>query len=95
MAEKTEADDERIHKYRLALRGVVTAAHMLAGHDIPGLIEAIERAHTTGPILDPTLYRDKAKAMDEDAELLRAALPLWKLTRERARKLAEAREKAG
>jgi hypothetical protein len=51
-------------------------ADLLAQHDLPGLLRDIERAHAAGPILDPTLYRDKAKAMDEDAELLRAALKL-------------------
>lgn len=51
-------------------------AHMLAAvlGPIPlaEMISAAERCHTTGPFLDPTLYRDKMQALDEDLELLRA-----------------------
>lgn len=78
-----EENAERIRKYRVAVATISTASNMVAMHDIPELLAAIERGHSVGPILDPTLYRDKAKAMEEDAELLRAALPLWKLARKR------------
>lgn len=37
------------------------------------LIEAGELSHTTGPILDPTLYRRKADALDFDLAILKAA----------------------
>lgn len=65
--------------YRSAVVMAATAAKLLAGLDVPGLLEDIERAEAVGPIVDPTLYRDKAKAMGEDRELLCAALPLHKM----------------
>lgn len=65
-----------IERYQAAVRACAEAVRIVCQHDIPGLLEAIERAHAVGPILDPTLYRDKATMMDQDAELLRSALPL-------------------
>lgn len=62
--------------YRLA---VVTAAQVgvqLLPFDLNGLLQDIEHAHAVGPILDPTLYREKVDVMELDKELLRAALPL-------------------
>ncbi len=74
-------DEAKIAEYRAAIQAAVVASKMLVIHDVPDLLEAIERAHAVGPMLDPTLYRDKAKAMDEDKEILEAALPLWRLGR--------------
>lgn len=65
--------------YRAAVMHVALAAQLLAAHDLPALLEAIAKAEAIGPILDPTLYRQKGKAMMEDREILRAALPLWRL----------------
>ena len=66
-------------EYQAAVMMVAAAARLLAGFDVPGLLSDIEHAEAFGPLLDPTLYRDKAKAMGEDRELLRAALPLYQL----------------
>lgn len=65
-----------VDRYRAAVLACMAAREVLREHDLPKLLREIERSHTTGPILDPTLYRQKAKAMDEDRELLRAALVL-------------------
>lgn len=74
-------------EYRGAVQAAALCASMLAQWDLPGLLEAIGRAETVGPIVDPTLYREKAGAMAEDKALLEAALPLWKMRK----KLQEAK----
>ena len=75
--------DPRVAMYRAAVLACAAAGGMLAAHDLAETLRAIETAETMGPIIDPTLFKDKAKAMREDAELLRAALPLWRLVSER------------
>lgn len=65
-----------IAAYQHAIRTCAAAREVLSGLDIPGLLRAIDHADALGPILDPTLYREKAKAMAEDKALLQAALPL-------------------
>jgi hypothetical protein len=55
---------------------------MIYVHDIPKLLADIERADAVGWAIDPTLYRDKVDAMNEDREVLKAALPLWHLAAE-------------
>lgn len=75
-----DADDEI--QYRCAVLAVVMAAKALHMHDIPALLEDIERAETVAPFLDPTLFLKKGKAMREDKSMLEAALPLWKLAEE-------------
>lgn len=77
------SDQEKIQEYREAIRHVIMIANMtLSMHDIPKLLADIERADAVGWIYDPTLYRDKLQAMNEDREVLNAALPLWKLAKE-------------
>jgi hypothetical protein len=49
---------------------------MLEVHDLQAMLVAIERADSAGPLLDPTLWMKNRKKMDEDRELLMAALPL-------------------
>lgn len=66
--------EDKIDDYRTALRAAVLAATMLAEHDWKGLIEAIDRADAVGPFLDPTLYRDKAAAMQSNREVFKAAM---------------------
>lgn len=75
---------DKIAEYRAAVTQVVLAARVIGSHDLPGLLAAIETAHAVGPMLDPTLYRDSAKAMDEDADVLRAAMPLYRLAKQLA-----------
>lgn len=65
-----------VEEYQSAVVAAKFCANLLAGHDINKLLDAIERADAVGPVLDPTLYRDKQKAMHEDKELLQAALKL-------------------
>jgi hypothetical protein len=81
-------------EYQAAVAVCATTAGVLTHVDLPAILESIEKAHTVGPILDPTLYRDKRKAMEEDAELLKAALPLWRLAKKRI-EAAKAKEAAG
>lgn len=64
-----------MERYQAALKACAEACRIVCQHDIKGLLEAIEHAQTAGPLLDPTLYRDRAEALDLDAELLRLALP--------------------
>lgn len=78
-----------IEEYRSAVQACVMAARMLSMHDIPGMLTAIERAHALGPVVDPTLWKQKCQAMEEDKEMLEAALPLLRI----AKKLAAARER--
>lgn len=65
------------------------AAGILREHDLPMILAAIERADVFGPLLDPTLWRDKHRAMEEDRDMLRAAMPLWEL----GKRLATTRER--
>ncbi len=80
--------DEQISEYRSALLLILNSARVMTVIDLPKLLAAIEHSHALGPMVDPTLYREKMRAMDEDKEILTAALPLWKLAKkleERAR----------
>lgn len=71
-------DQSKIAEYQETVRGCALTASILTQYDLPKLLEAIGRAEAFGPLLDPTLYREKAGAMDADRELLEAALPLWR-----------------
>jgi hypothetical protein len=70
-------DRAKIAEYRAAVLACHMARQILQLHELPTILDAIERAGAIGPVLDPTLYRDKAKAMEEDREILRAAMALW------------------
>lgn len=72
--------DPKVLEYQAAIHACMLARHLLWQHDIPALLEDIAHAESVGPILDPTLYREKARAMEQDRELLRAALPLRSFT---------------
>ncbi len=67
-------DATKIAEYQSAVTACALARQLLAQHDLPGLLSAIDHAHTTGPLLDPTLYLAKVEAMEEDRRLLEAAL---------------------
>lgn len=69
----------QVEEYRSAVLSCAMAARLLNGHDIPALLAAIDRAEAFGPILDPTLFREKSRAMSEDKRLLKAALPLYRM----------------
>ncbi len=73
------SDAAKIAEYREAVHACTLVASLLRAHDLPAMLEAIDRAHAVGPIVDPTLYRAKVGAMLEDREVLAAALPLWRI----------------
>lgn len=73
--------DPKARAYREAHAAVRSCLLILALHDYEALIADIDRAGAVGPILDPTLWRAKHKAMDEDKELFALAAPLAKLGR--------------
>lgn len=75
--------DPSIGAYQDAVRACALLAGLLLMHDLPALLRAIERADAIGPLVDPTLWRDKGAAMLQDKELLEAALPLWQYARAR------------
>ena len=68
----------QVADYQAAVVACAVAARMLRGFDLPKLLEQIDRADALGPILDPTLWRDRSPLMQEDRALLHAALGLWK-----------------
>lgn len=61
----------------------VQAGRILTVADVPKLIAAGERALAIGPIVDPTLWREKHEDLEADLELLKAALPLFHLMKQR------------
>lgn len=86
---RDESDEKaQINAYRDAVLAAYFSANRLAAHDIHKLLADIERAESIGPIVDPTFFREKMKAMEEDKAVLRAAIPLWNI----GKKLAAERE---
>jgi len=69
--ELNEYQNHLLHGYMMA--------KMAAEIPVPDLLARIDRAETIGPFLDPTLYREKAGAMDDDKEMLRALLSLHRI----------------
>ncbi len=78
-------DNERIDDHATIVKTVVMIARTLNVYDIPKAIEAATRALELAPYIDPTAWMRNHKALEEDREMLRAALPLWRL----AQKLEE------
>lgn len=78
-------------EYQDAVITAVLCAKMLSVHDLPALLEAIEHGDSVGPVLEPTLWREKRGAMVEDRAALRAALPLHEF----GKKLAAIRAEKG
>lgn len=76
MANDKKATDSREVTYRAAVLTCALAGKLLAEHDLPAVLEAIERAEAAGPVLNPTLWKERHKAMLEDKEIVQAALPL-------------------
>jgi len=77
-------------EYMTTLSSVSVAMGLLADTDIPAVLQAIANADAIGPIFNPTLWMEKHRAMDENKELLEAALPLWRM----AQKLKSMEKKA-
>lgn len=70
---------ETAEEYKEAVRACHMAAAIVGQHDLDGVLRRIANAETMGPLLDPTLYREKGQAMREDKEVVEAALPLCRL----------------
>lgn len=60
--------------YKSARMACELARTLLEQHDFSKLVAAIDRADAIGPLVHPTLWRDKNKAMLEDREVFAAAL---------------------
>jgi hypothetical protein len=69
----------KIDEYREYLKTAYMYAQLIGFIPIPNILNAISHTEALGPILDPTLYREKMKAMEEDKKLLETLLPIWKL----------------
>lgn len=85
--------DARGLEYQAAVGTCALLGTMLVEHDLPGMLNAIERADSIGCMIDPTLYRDKVEAMHQDKDLLEAALPLYRWAKKQ-KALAEEKAKA-
>lgn len=70
--------DPRELRHRQQLIMVATSASILADLDIPGMIADIARAEALGPLLDAKAWKDRHAQMEQDKEMLTAALPLWR-----------------
>lgn len=70
---RTEAE-LKIEKYRFARAACEFARVVLKEHDIEQILKDINRADAVGMFVDPTLWRDKHQAMDEDKMVFAAAL---------------------
>src|SRR5713101_4635387 len=75
--------DEKIEDYRKAIKSCIGAGFLLTEYKLPEILAAINQAEATGPMLNPTLFREKAQALREDKELLKAAMPLYNLVQRR------------
>ncbi len=65
--------------YRAKLVVCVSAAQILADLDLEKLIEDGQRALEIGCLLNPSAWIEKHEALEQDIEVMRAALPLAKL----------------
>ena len=76
-------------EYQNTVMTCAMAARIMLALDIPKILEDIEKAEALGPMLDPTLYREKGQAMSEDKRILEAALPLWRICKKMEKRQAE------
>jgi hypothetical protein len=58
--------------YPATLAGLWAMAQLLEEAPLPEMLAAAERADSIGPLVDPTLYREKGRALAEDIEMLDA-----------------------
>jgi hypothetical protein len=75
----SEPAEDPIERYRSAVQACFMVGTILAQHDLPALLGEIASAEALGPILDPTLWIQKHKAMEQDRKLIAAAMPLREL----------------
>jgi hypothetical protein len=77
----TPARPANAEAFRAALELVIGAGRTISMLDLPAMLQMMERTDALGPVLDPTLYREKHRAMESDRQILEATLPLWRLAR--------------
>jgi hypothetical protein len=81
MSETKEESAERIADHRSARLACEMARNLLAQYDFDALIQACNKAEAAAPLLDPTLWMKKGRAMEEDREVFARAehfLAAWK-----------------
>jgi hypothetical protein len=61
-----------IEQHTLAVRNAALIYQIIKDQPFAELLEKIGAAEAVGPILDPTLYRDKSKALGEDKKMIEA-----------------------
>ena len=76
------SSEQNEETYITAVQHAVICAQLLALHDVPALLRAIERSDAIAPLIDPTLWINARERMYEHREFLRAALPLYRLGKE-------------
>jgi hypothetical protein len=86
MASEQRTAQELADDYRENVERVAMIASLLREVPVPDLLIAIERADAAGPVLDPTLWIEASDEMHRHRDLLRAALPLWRLAKDYAGK---------
>jgi hypothetical protein len=69
-------------EYKAAQMQLVMLARILADIDLPALQNLITRGHSIGPILAPTMYRDKMGDLERMEGLVQAFIPAWKKANE-------------
>lgn len=67
-------DNDLIENYQTARLACEMAKDVLAQYDFRKLLDDIAKADSIGAMVDPTLYRSKRQAMQEDREVFEAAL---------------------
>lgn len=72
----TDEVNAQVVEYQMCVQRCHIACIALAELDIEKMLTAIDRAETIGPIVDPTLWRNKSEKMAEDKHLLMTALPM-------------------
>jgi hypothetical protein len=66
-------------EYRAAVVGCAFIAKMLTQYDLQAIIEAINHSDAFGCFIDPTLWINNRDKMQEDKQIIEAAMPLWKM----------------
>lgn len=68
-----------IEEYKVNLHAMYGFANTIAMLPLEKMLEAANKANNTGWFLDPTLYREKGKALREDIEMMEKCLAVKKL----------------
>ena len=62
-------------EYLATQQQIILFAKLIRGVDVQAFLERINRAESIGPVLDPTMYRKAAPALDTIKGLAEALLP--------------------